>query len=90
MFDRAVVIGAMTSARGYLTPALATQSPPMELPVMLGVPNIPRSAYYTIDSVNSRHATVDVTYRLATSSVRDRLSIVRVRSLWRIAEIKRA
>lgn len=88
-FDRAIVIGAMTSARSYLTPALAAQSPPMELPVELGVPKIPKSARYTIRSVNNHRATVEATYHLASGSVRDQFSVVRLRSMWRIAAIKR-
>lgn len=62
----------------------------MVLPTRLGVPKIPRSAGYTIRSVSARHATVDVTYRLASQSVRDQLTIVRVAGRWRIAAISRA
>lgn len=88
-FDRAVVIGAMTSARGYLTPALAVQSPPMSLPLQLGLPKIPKSARYTIRAVNDQRATVAVTYHLASGSVHDQLSLVRLRNMWRISRIKR-
>lgn len=88
-FDRAVVIGAMTSARGYLTPALAAQSPPMVLPITLGLAKIPKTARYTIRSVNGQRAAVAVTYHLASGSAHDQLSLVRLRGMWRISRIRR-
>lgn len=88
-FDRAVVIGAMTSARGYLTPALAAQSPPMTLPIQLGLPTIPRSAGFTVRSANARRAMVEAKYHLASGIVHDQLSLVRLGGMWRIAKIER-
>lgn len=87
-FDRAVLIRAMTSARGYLTPALAAQTPPMRLAAALGLRNIPRAAHYTVTHLGPQRATVEVQYQVSPTAARDRLTLVQKRGLWRIAVIQ--
>lgn len=87
-FDRAVVIRAMTSARSYLSPALAAQAPPMGLASLLGLQDIPRSARYSDVHVNGRRATANLTLRTRSQAVTDGVTLLRRGGTWRISAIR--
>jgi hypothetical protein len=88
MFDRAIVIRAMTSARGYLSPSLAATTPPMQLAALLGLRSIPRAARFSVSQVTARRATVDVVYTAASGSVHDVATLARAQGTWRISSIR--
>lgn len=87
-FNRAVLIRAMTAARGYLTPSLAAQTPPMELASLLGLQHIPRGAGYGRVRVRGTRASAVVTYRTASGAVHDSLRLVRRGGTWLISAIR--
>lgn len=88
MFDRAVLLREMTSARGYLTPSLAAATPPVQLASLLGLQAIPRTAHYSIVRVTSRRAVSHVTYASASGVVRDIVTLTRANGTWRISAIQ--
>jgi hypothetical protein len=88
MFNRAVLLRAMTSARGYLSASLAATTPPMQLTALLGTRSIPLAAHYSILHVTRSRAAVEVTYTFAKGSVRNSMTLVRTHGTWRISAIQ--
>lgn len=87
-FDRAILIRAMTSARSYLSPPLAAETPPMALASLLGLQDIPRGARYSSVTVKGRRASALVSFRTGSQTARDRISLTRTNGIWRISSIR--
>lgn len=87
-FDRAILLRAMTSARGYLSPSLASQTPPMTLASVLGLQDIPRSASFSHVQVNGSRASALIAFRTGSKTARDQIGLTRTNGAWRIASIR--
>lgn len=86
-FDSAVLARAMTSARGYLTPALGAQTPPMQLAGVLGLQAVPTSARYTITRLSTRAATLRLTFTTGRGRSTSILHLTDTVHGWRISAI---